>query len=76
MRFNCGPDQETQRRRRRQKARDHWCSWHRWFAWYPVRIKEGDCRWLEFVEREAFTVADGIIFETVPCGFTYRAITN
>lgn len=25
--------------------------WHRWFAWYPVRLAEHDCRWLEWVER-------------------------
>lgn len=26
--------------------------WHDWFAWYPVRVAEGDCRWLETVERK------------------------
>jgi hypothetical protein len=26
-------------------------TWHVWFAWYPVRIKDHDCRWLEKVER-------------------------
>lgn len=25
--------------------------WHRWFAWYPVRVGENECRWLEYVER-------------------------
>lgn len=25
--------------------------WHKWFAWYPVRIGSRDCRWLETVER-------------------------
>jgi hypothetical protein len=24
--------------------------WHQWFAWYPVRVDENDCRWLEYVE--------------------------
>jgi hypothetical protein len=24
---------------------------HRFFAWYPVRISHGDCRWLEHVWR-------------------------
>jgi hypothetical protein len=28
--------------------------WHPWFAWYPVRIAPGDCRWLEFVARRMF----------------------
>lgn len=26
-------------------------TWHVWFAWHPVRIKDHDCRWLEKVER-------------------------
>lgn len=25
--------------------------WRRWFAWYPVQVVLGDCRWLEIVER-------------------------
>lgn len=25
--------------------------WHRWFAWRPVNLKEGDWRWLEYVAR-------------------------
>ncbi len=25
--------------------------WHRWFAWYPARIGDHDCRWLEYIER-------------------------
>lgn len=25
--------------------------WHTWFAWFPVRVGEDDCRWLEKVER-------------------------
>ena len=25
--------------------------WHRWFAWYPIRI-EGKLIWLRFVERQ------------------------
>ena len=27
--------------------------WHKWFAWYPVRVGDNDCRWLEFVCRKA-----------------------
>ena len=26
-------------------------TWQVSFAWYPVRIKDHDCRWLEKVER-------------------------
>lgn len=28
--------------------------WHRWFAWRPVSVAEGQVRWLEFVERKGF----------------------
>ena len=43
MRLNCGPTWEE-----RIAAKE---KWHRWFAWYPVRVGSGDCRWLETVER-------------------------
>lgn len=77
MKLSCGPDQDTRRQRRRQKARDYWLNWHRWFAWYPVRIKEGDCRWMEFVERKADRVgAFGMIFEWTPYDFSYRALNT
>jgi hypothetical protein len=26
-------------------------NWHRWFAWYPVRVNVMEIRWLEAVER-------------------------
>jgi hypothetical protein len=42
MKFNCGP---------RTKKPDSRLTWHRWFAWYPVRISDNDCRWLETVDR-------------------------
>jgi hypothetical protein len=46
MKFNC-PKPETWEQEKERKAQ-----WHRWFAWYPVRVGE-DCRWLEFVEQRA-----------------------
>ncbi len=49
MRFNCGPsanEKLTEMNRDRNK-------WYRWFAWYPVRTVDYDCRWLEFVEWKA-----------------------
>jgi hypothetical protein len=39
MKFNC------------KKSQDRRQTWHTWFAWYPVKIAENDCRWLEKVER-------------------------
>lgn len=44
MRFNCGLSWEERYQAKQQ--------WHRWFAWRPVRIAAGDCRWLEWVERK------------------------
>lgn len=43
MKFNCGPTYAEERVAARK--------WHRVFAWSPVRIASGDCRWLEWVER-------------------------
>jgi len=25
--------------------------WHRWFAWYPVRVDDNHGAWLQYVER-------------------------
>jgi len=73
MKFNCGPTQAE----RRQQARDRFCVWHRWFAWFPVRVGSGDCRWLETVERCAGGVhSAGLIFEFTPYNFTYRPANN
>lgn len=44
MRFNCGPTYEE-----KLAAKE---KWRIWFAWYPVRIGSGDCRWLEHVKRK------------------------
>lgn len=47
MKFNCGLT-------RRAWAKMHHAlisEWHSWFAWWPVRVGECDCRWLERVER-------------------------
>jgi hypothetical protein len=46
MRFDCGETWEEKRTRLG--------TWHRWFAWHPVRISDHDCRWLEVVERSAY----------------------
>ena len=46
MKFNCGPSTEKP---------DSRMTWHSWFAWFPVRISDNDCRWLETVERRGNT---------------------
>lgn len=54
MRFDCGREAAL-----RAKAREQW---HRWFAWYPVRVSDESCRWLEWVERriEPAAAYDGV----------------
>jgi hypothetical protein len=54
MRFNCGPTAAEKRvarlhaRFERFKAE---LEWHRWFAWYPVRLSDTqECVWLETIE--------------------------
>ncbi len=72
MKFDCGPTE----RERKQAARDRWCTWHRWFAWFPVRVGPRDCRWLEYVERRADYVVSGHIYEFAPFDCKYRALTT
>ena len=51
MKFDCG-----------ETASEYFArleKWHRWFAWYPVRIGYRDCRWLEYVERKITYGFDG-----------------
>lgn len=40
MKFSCG------------SSKTEIADWHDWFAWHPVRVGDGDCRWLETVERK------------------------
>lgn len=40
MRFRCKSETENKK-----------LFWHKWFAWYPVRISKEECAWLEYVER-------------------------
>lgn len=56
MRFNCGLSPNEKWQISKQKtidALDKLTEWHSWFAWYPVRIANGDCRWLETIQRKA-----------------------
>lgn len=46
--------------------------WHRWFAWYPVRVAEHDYRWLEIVERRK-EYYDGF---SLDCFTYYRTLKN
>lgn len=32
--------------------------WHRWFAWHPVRMDNGEWKWLCFLERRGDITPD------------------
>jgi hypothetical protein len=48
MRFDCGPTAHERRLRRHQRL----SHWHTWFAWFPVRLQDNQCAWLERIERK------------------------
>jgi hypothetical protein len=43
MRFDCGETWAEKKARLGQ--------WHRKFLWWPTKLADHDCRWLEYVER-------------------------
>lgn len=73
MKLNCG----RPKYQRRGEAVKYLCNWHRWFAWFPVRVGTNDCRWLEYVERKAGCVHEGgLLYEYSPGDCIYREITD
>ena len=89
MKFNCGPESKPLTARdlrmleRAQLRGDRWRAahahltrWHRWFAWFPVRISDDDCRWLEWIERRK-EFHDGIYLDLLmTVRVLYRAISD
>ncbi len=55
MRFNCGMTFADRNK--------YLSEWHAWFAWYPVMIVSGDCRWLETVQRKATITVQGTLWK-------------
>jgi hypothetical protein len=43
MKLTCGPTYYE-----KQVAKKEW---HLWYAWYPVRLPDNTCRWLEYISR-------------------------
>lgn len=72
MKFDCG-DTVEDRRIRAKRAKEQW---HPWFAWRPVRIGAGDCRWLEYVERKVTWVSYDDINSVGDHLHEYRASTT
>lgn len=75
MKFDCGvrykplSEKELRALERYMAAGDRWRAahahkavWHRWFAWYPVRLTDHDCRWMEWVERRQEFYSGGTIW--------------
>lgn len=44
MKFNCGPSWYEKHLAKEQ--------WHDFFPLWPRRVGDGDCRWLEYIERK------------------------
>ena len=66
MKFDCGDG-----------GREKWDNerlWHKKFCWWPTRLADHDCRWLEFIERlntdESFIVWSAYPFNRY---YEYRA---
>jgi hypothetical protein len=52
MKINCGPTESEKLDIAQRVCREMEKKWFSWFAWFPVRVADGDCRWLEIVERQ------------------------
>ena len=50
MRFNCDYIIDRLEERRKKKYK-----WNKWFAWYPVKVANNDCRFLEYVNCRAYS---------------------
>lgn len=59
MKFYCGPSKEEKARKAYQRYLE-WVeylkNWHDKFLWWPRRMEDGYCHWLETVERRVFDV--------------------
>ena len=73
MKIDCGLSPEERWELRETKRLEQYArrlEWHVWFAWYPVRVGKGDCRWLERVERRQ--LPQHFLFESAV--WEYRAL--
>lgn len=50
MKFNCDKAKQRNKKKLEEFWDTHANKWVEEFAWWPVRVAEGDCRWLEMVE--------------------------
>ena len=77
MKINCGPSADAKVLLARERLRQDWenlSKWHTVFAFFPIRVGENDCRWLEYIERRFFPDFDEFeIFGPKKIWFQYRA---
>jgi hypothetical protein len=71
VKLNCGLSFQE----KRAAAEAYYCDWHPYFAWFPIQVGEGDCRWLETIERKASYVDLGEFSMHAPFGCYFRART-
>lgn len=53
MKFKCGPtiaERAAKEKAEQEKLHANFV-WKPWFAWRPIKVGDGDCRWLEIIER-------------------------
>ena len=52
--------------------------WHKWFAWYPVRISDESLIWLQYVQRKRITESTylDVKFGNDRVKFEYRLIVG
>lgn len=48
MKFNCGPSRAVLRAREEKRKE----TWHRKFAWLPLRVEPEKCIWLQWYETQ------------------------
>lgn len=78
MKLNCGLSREAKLAKARIEAESEaieLSKWHQWFAWFPVRIAERDCRVLETVERRYIDVEVALDYN-FPFINTWKIIYN
>ncbi len=53
MKLNCGKTPETKEREREERIEQRAYELGQWrwkFAWFPIRMDDNDCRWLEWYQ--------------------------
>lgn len=50
MRFNCDYFRDKAVQQFVEREKREW-EWNDWFAWRPIKVAHGDCRWWETIER-------------------------